>query len=252
MLSNNFIISITSVPFRFKNELIQVLKSLSGNTLDIKIVVSIPKVYRKGWTYTHDDLLEISAIPGVVINIIDVDYGPATKLLGGVKWVRNNNMDVIGIITMDDDIIFKNPSAQILRLLKLHLERRENVITFQGLKLIHPPYYSGNGLRGVKEDWCHGVAGFLGVFYPKHFFKSDVVFDLFTELDPNFYSEDDAYFGAVASRLNIKIWSSTNLSQWMSISKNSAVDTQLDGKRQDRESKMYNDLISNGFLNPHT
>lgn len=248
MLANNFIISITSVPFRFKNELVQVLKSLSGNTLGIKIIVSIPKAYRKGWTYTQEDLLELSKIPEVVLNIIDKDYGPATKLLGGIEWVRNNGLDITGIITMDDDIIFQNPATQILSLVKLHLEQQENVITFQGLKLIHPPYYSGNGLHGVREDWCHGVAGFLGVLYPRHFFKSNVVFNLFEELDPNFYSEDDAYFGAVAARLDIKIWSSTNLSKWSSISKISAVDKMLEGKRQVRESKMYNDLVSAGFF----
>jgi len=247
-ISDKFIISITSVPFRFKNELIRVLKNLSNNTIDIPIVVSIPKSYRKGWTYTSEDLLEITKQPGVILNIIDIDYGPATKLLGGIEWARKNNKDIQGIITMDDDILFENPAMKIIDLLKLYVQHSKDVITYHGLKLINPPYYSGNGLHGVKEEWCHSVAGFLGVMYPKSFINSSVPFDLFEELDPNFYSEDDAYFGAVAARLNLKIWSSTNANKWSSISKESAVDKVLEGDRRDRESQMFNELIRKGFF----
>lgn len=249
-VSNRSIISITSVPSRFKNELMRVLKSLSNKTLSIPIIVSIPKSYRKGWTYTAEEIADIAKLPGVIVNIIDDDYGPATKLLGGIEWAKKNNKDLDHIITMDDDIIFENPTEKIIDLLELQKKHNEHVITYHGLKLTKPPYYSGNGLDGVKEDWSHSVAGFLGVIYPKSFIDSDVPFNLFKELNPNFYSEDDAYFGAVAARLNIKIWSSTNKSKWSSISKESAVDATLSGDRRDRESQMYNELIDKGFLTP--
>ena len=250
MRAYQFIISITSVPDRLNNELIKTLEHLKD--LDIKIIVSIPSTYRKGWYYRIKDLDIISKIKNVEVNLVETDWGPATKLLGGIKYAQKNSMDLIAIITLDDDIIFENPKAILLNLVLNHTTRPNEIITSRGLKLSHPPYSSGNGLNGVENEYCHGVAGFMGVLYPYNSINSRVTFDLFDQLDPDFYMDDDAYFAAVASKLKIPVWSTPHVTKYQSISKTSVVADKLTNiARIERESKLYNELIDKKIITLH-
>lgn len=249
-IEDSFVISLTSVPDRFDSSLVHVLENLNTKCFNIPIVVSIPHEYRKNWKYDYSNLDKIKAIPGVNVYHPQVDYGPSTKLLGGIEWVRIHKPLVRGIITLDDDILFENISQQILHLIKLHLQKPNTVITHHGLKLMHPPYITNNGLQGVKEQFCDAVAGFLGVLYPSEFFRNDTVFKLIETLNPLFYSEDDAYFGGVASILDLKIWSAKQPQRWVSLSKQSAVEQELEGNRIERESLLYNELIHKKIIIP--
>jgi hypothetical protein len=246
----NIIISVTSIPNRFNNELIQVLKHIRHIT-DLMIVVSIPISYRKAWTYTEEDLQELRKLDSVIINIVDEDWGPATKLLGGIEYIKKHNLDIDGIITIDDDILFSQPDKIINGLIETAKTRPDEIITSGGLKAWNPPYESGNGLDGVQNQYCHAVAGFMGVFYPKSFFTSPVLFSLFDEVGPDFYSEDDAYFGACAQRQNTKIWSTPHNSSFKSISQFSGVQVGYNMLRKQRDNMIWKHILDNHFIDPN-
>ena len=234
-----YIVSLTSVPTRFKNELPKVLKHIKDNS-EIDVVLSIPKEYRKAWSWTDSDIEHLKDI--VTINIVDEDWGPATKLLGGIDWVKKNNLDVDGIITIDDDIILSDFNLQVECLLETASEKPNTVITTGGLKLKH-------GIpSGVYNQQCDVVAGFMGVFYPKNFWKTNLPFTLLKELSDGFYSEDDAYFGAVAYKLKINIWSTNKKVTWKALTHISAVTAELEGNRRDREIKLYKELIEKKMI----
>ena len=247
---NNIIISVTSIPNRFNNELIQVLKHIRQIT-DLMIVVSIPTNYRKSWTYTDQDLQELRKLDQVIVNIVDTDWGPATKLLGGIDYIKKHNLDIDTIITIDDDIIFGQPDKIINGLIETSKTRPNEIITSGGLKAHKPPYESGNGLDGVQNQYSHTVAGFMGVLYPKSFFISPTLFDLFAEVSDDFYSEDDAYFGAVAQRQNTKIWSTPHNSSFKSISQFSGVRVGYNMLRKQRDNMIWKYLLDNHFIDPN-
>ena len=235
-----YIVSLTSVPTRFKNELPKVLKHIKDNS-EVDIVLSIPKEYRKAWSWIDSDIEHLKEL--VTINIVDEDWGPATKLLGGIDWVKKNDLDVDGIITLDDDIIFTDFNLQLENLLKTATEKPNTVITTGGLKLKH------GKPSGVYNQQCDAVAGFMGVFYPKNFWKTDLPFTLLKELSDGFYSEDDAYFGAVAYKSKINIWSTDKKVTWKALTPISAVTVDLEGDRVDREIKLYKELIEKKMIN---
>lgn len=238
-----YIVSLTSVPTRFKNELPKVLKHIKDNS-EVDIVLSIPKEYRKAWSWIDSDIEHLKDL--VTINIVDEDWGPATKLLGGIDWVKKNNLDVDGIITIDDDIILSDFNLQVECLLKTASEKPNTVITTGGLKLKH------GKPSGVYNQQCDVVAGFMGVFYPKNFWKTDLPFTLLKELSDGFYSEDDAYFGAVSYKSKINIWSTDKKVTWKALTPVSAVTAELEGGRVDREIKLYKELIEKKMINDNT
>jgi hypothetical protein len=229
---------MTSVPSRFKTTLPTVIKEIQKSIPNVEIIVSIPKSYRKGWEWNEPDLDEIKKIS--TLNIVEEDWGPATKLLGGIEWVKNNNLNIDSIITFDDDIILNDFKLQVQNLSTNFLNKK-CIITSRGLKASYAPYYSGNGLFGIEESYCDGVAGFLGVFYPSTFWENDTCFDLIKS-DNLFYSEDDAYFGAVAKTLNINIWSTKLYTKWRALDSWSAVAE--GGNRRERESKLYSKIVN--------
>jgi hypothetical protein len=72
-------------------------------------------------------------------------------------------------------------------------------------------------------------------------------FTVINDLSEGFYSEDDAYFGAVANIAGIKIWSSQR-SKCRSISDESAVQSNHEEEREDRVAKLYNELVEKKFI----
>jgi len=115
-MPNNYIVSLTTIPSKFDN-IYKTLDSIIIQTLlPEKIIINIPKVYNFRMNNTEiplekiDDILVKYANHNVVINIIDKDYGPGTKLLGLLTSDINifddldNNMYVVLI---DDDVIYQ-------------------------------------------------------------------------------------------------------------------------------------------------
>ena len=237
---------MTSVPSRFKDTLPQVISMINENLQGTQIVLSLPKTYRKGWEW---DIKDIEHLSGVTVNTLDEDYGPATKLLGGIKYVKENKLNIDGIITLDDDILFDNINEVVSDLLELATERKDEIITSTGLLVCNPPFRIGNGIKLAVNEYSHSVAGYMGVFYPNKFWDSSLPFTVIDDLSEGFYSEDDAYFGAVAHVAGIKIWSrSKSKYKFRAIDDISAVSSGQEGNRQDRESLLYKELVEKKFI----
>ena len=235
---------MTSVPSRFKDTLPQVISMINENLQGTQIVLSLPKTYRKGWEW---DIKDIEHLSGVTVNILDEDYGPATKLLGGIKYVKENKLNIDGIITLDDDYLFDNINEVVSNLLELATERKDEIITLSGLSLYKPPYKLARGVKTAINEYTHIPQGFAGVFYPSKFWDSSLPFTVIDDLSEGFYSEDDAYFGAVANIAGIKIWSSQRL-KGQSISDESAVQSSHEEEREDRVAKLYTELVEKKFI----
>ena len=235
---------MTSVPSRFKDTLPQVISMINENLQGTQIILSLPKTYRKGWEW---DIKDIEHLSGVTINILDEDYGPATKLLGGIKYVKENKLNIDGIITLDDDHLFDNINEVVSNLLESTIEHKDEIITLSGLSLYKPPYKLARGVKNAINEYAHIPQGFAGVFYPSKFWDSSLPFTVIDDLSEGFYSEDDAYFGAVANIAGIKIWSSQR-SKCRSISDESAVQSNHEEEREDRVAKLYNELVEKKFI----
>ena len=112
MKSCRYIVSLTTIPSRIDN-IDKTIESLINQTLKPdKIVLNIPVKYNLRFTATPDDSaiqkLKNRYSDDLIINYVDYDYGPGTKLMGAIK---NNIIDVYSdneyIVLVDDDHIYE-------------------------------------------------------------------------------------------------------------------------------------------------
>jgi len=112
MSSNKYIISLTTIPSRI-NYIETTIKSLVEQTLKPeKIILNIPKKYNFRFESSIDDItvkqILNKYIDDVIINYIDEDYGPGTKLLGVIKSsIISLDLKDTYIVLVDDDHIYK-------------------------------------------------------------------------------------------------------------------------------------------------
>ena len=112
MSSNKYILSLTTIPSRI-NYIESTIKSLVEQTLKPeKIILNIPKKYNFRFNSSVYDLhienILKKYIDKIIINYIDDDYGPGTKLLGLIKSkiIKFDSKDTY-IVLVDDDLIYK-------------------------------------------------------------------------------------------------------------------------------------------------
>jgi len=67
------------------------------------ILVNIPAVSRKGIAYDPKKAAALEQ-KGVIINWIDRDYGPITKLFGTLEFIEKQGLQDVRIILVDDDV----------------------------------------------------------------------------------------------------------------------------------------------------
>ena len=108
----NYILSLTTIPPRI-NYIENTIKSLLEQTLKPeKIILNIPKKYNFRFNSSIDDLyiekILNKYIDKIIINYIEDDYGPGTKLLGLIKSkiIKLDSKDTY-IVLLDDDHIYK-------------------------------------------------------------------------------------------------------------------------------------------------
>ena len=117
----NYIISLTTIPSKFDNLYITMDTLVQQTMLPSKIIINIPKVYNFRLNNCEipkekiDDFINKYSKFNVVVNLLNKDYGPGTKLLGILN--NTNLLTAIGadlgacentyIILVDDDIIYK-------------------------------------------------------------------------------------------------------------------------------------------------
>jgi hypothetical protein len=107
MMSDSYIISLTTIPSRFSKIKPTLESLLNQNVKPEKIFLNIPLKYRRFDDYENN---KIPKLEGITINISEHDYGPATKILPVVNQFDDNKI----IIYCDDDIIYDKNWAKNL------------------------------------------------------------------------------------------------------------------------------------------
>lgn len=104
-----YIFSLTTIPSRINN-LNTTINSLLKQTIKAdKIILNIPKSYNLRFVNSSIDIESIK-YDNVIVNSIETDYGPGTKLLG---LFENNLLNSLCdnntfIVLVDDDLIYQN------------------------------------------------------------------------------------------------------------------------------------------------
>jgi len=134
---SNFIISLTSIPPRF-SVLNETLHSLLAQSVEPeRLVVYLSQNYRRFGLLT-----QLPKVPtGVELVVVDVDYGPATKLLPAVKEYRGR--EDIRVIFCDDDKVYDPNWAA--RLLAASDQRPDCCIVEEGGDVCHYSTYKFRG-----------------------------------------------------------------------------------------------------------
>jgi hypothetical protein len=115
MKSNNYIISLTTIPSKFDNLHLTIDSIINQTMLPLKIIVNIPKVYnfRMSSCMISEDKINDFLVKyskwNCFVNKTNIDYGPGTKLLGLLESDIMTNVDPTNlyIILVDDDLIYK-------------------------------------------------------------------------------------------------------------------------------------------------
>jgi hypothetical protein len=205
--------SLTTIPGR-NLKLLRTLRSLHAqdHPLDA-IYLTVPKQSRRlkqAYPPFPKEILELCTIVPC-----DYDYGPATKIVGGL--IAESDPNTV-IITFDDDVVYS--PRQVSSMLAYHLKFPNAAIGPSGILLKYGfPFYStisncpGNWNRmtgfevpdnGRSVD---ALCGFSSVLYVRKFFPTiDKLHDEFlkyTLMDDDVYFNDDIMISAYLSKYNI-------------------------------------------------
>jgi hypothetical protein len=198
------LISLTSIPRRFDSSLIEVLNSLKKQHRKCKIILNIPKEYKKwGEPEIPEELLNDKEI---ILWRPAKDYGPATKLLGALEYI-SQNPGFKYVLTVDDDLYYKDCEYldYILEFSKL---MPSCALTTHGIKLKHYPFEHKNGLEYINNFCFVDVpAGYRRVLYPvEPLMKDDSIFTFSEKLPKGIFNDDDAYFGIFLNYINVPLF----------------------------------------------
>jgi len=195
--------SYTTLPSRY-DEVKQSILTLKNQTHKLDaIYLTIPKKSRrlnKEYPPIPDDLAELCTIV-----YSDIDYGPITKIYGGLVSEKDQNTV---IISCDDDVLFAPNHIEIL--LSHHKTHPKSAICGTGALIGKGLYFISifstvkpseywNGLTGFnldkngrKVDLIFGVAGVLYVrnFFPSNDLLHDTLFKYSLEDDAIFHNDD--------------------------------------------------------------
>jgi hypothetical protein len=209
-------ISLTTVPLRMAewNSAKINLESLLNQkiTHDYKVVLNIPYYYRVKNNEPYvisDNLLKLAQDnPRLVINRVDIDNGPLTKILGVLNYSTNPE-DIL--IVCDDDHCYHED------MLEYHLQKRaqypNSIISFRGDIPIEKREWIENGIKKyalrsthfyfpVKNDSQLAIPGhWHSVGYKRGFFADDFTSDEILNSSNN----DDIVVGYYFKKKQIQI-----------------------------------------------
>lgn len=207
---DKYIVSLTSIPRRLDKSIFITIKELKKQSMISKILINIPYKYKKWKEYNLDkDFFKNDE--NVIIYRPSKDYGPATKLLGALEYIKDKK-HIKYIITVDDDIIFNNGKV-IETLIKNSEKHKDCAFTFGGIKLVNYPYKYGNGLKYNNIGYVDVPSGYMGVLYPCDKLRiNNKIFNYMENLPDGIFNDDDAYFGIILSILKIPLISLKKIS----------------------------------------
>ena len=178
-ISNNvkYYFSFTTSPQRLKH-LIPILERLQNQSIKPeKIIINIPpKFKRTNEAYDYDVIKKIEdAIPLVHFNRIEKDYGPLSKVIGVLQYIKDDNAI---IIVCDDDIYYKNDFAK--EFIKKIIENKEKLI-------------AGFAYRHTSNFGFNIAEGFNGYGFYKKLIDYNKLIELYNIIEPytHCYKSDD-------------------------------------------------------------
>lgn len=203
-MNKNVLVSLTTIPRRAEGTaLIETIGHLLRQDIDCEILINIPHEYRKWGAFELPAYLD--GMPRITIHRPSTDYGPATKLLGALEYVRSRP-GIEHIVTVDDDICFQDDRH--LRYLVTYARALPgHAVTVGGVRLARLPYRNGDTLKyNSLFRYVDVPAGYKGVVYPVGALgASQLPFHLKNELIDGVFHDDDAYFGIVLSQLGVPL-----------------------------------------------
>jgi hypothetical protein len=250
---DNYLVSLTTIPRRFNTTLPVVIESIKKQTIRCKIIVNIPYKYLK-WNNEIIIPEYLLQDPDIIINRTNIDYGPATKLLGAIEYVDRMGLnDIIKyIVTVDDDIEYVD--KQFIEYFVNVMDIYPNyVVPIASIKLVNHPYHCNDGLSYNNIGFVDAPCGYKGVLYPIHRFNMDRFFmkkKFIDTLPIGIVNDDDSYFGIIMGIMNIPIYVITNTMQYNEAvdSEGSAVQSNVSVNRMTNESTIYQDAVVKGYL----
>ena len=215
------IVSLTSIPSRFKY-LDKTLKSLLAQDVVVdKILLYLPKYYKR----FNERLDKLPSVPdGVIVRFSDIDYGPATKILPAVRDFLDED---VRIIFCDDDRIY--PKNLISTLISSSKSHPNDVIALEGRDIKDLSKFNWQGKdyprasivqknltyrikralsigawkprKNANSGYADTFGGFGGVLvYPKFFNKN------FFDIPDECWMNDDIWISGQLAISGIKIW----------------------------------------------
>lgn len=211
-LKMRVIATLTTLPGR-EPKLFQTLKALNEQDYKLdKIYLTIPKISKRLGISYPEFSREIQELCTIVE--CDQDYGPLTKIVGGL--LMEENPETI-IITFDDDV--KYSTKMVSSLLKYYNKLGSNVAIGSSGTLIKYSniFYSTTSnannnftIFNLSFDDTRKVdilCGFSSILYTRKFFPvKEELHDKFLKfplLDENLYYNDDVYISGYISSKNI-------------------------------------------------
>ena len=215
------IISLTSIPSRFKYINMTLDSLLAQDTKVDKIILYVPRYYQR----FNKKLDKLPSVPeGIIAKFSDADYGPATKILPAIKDFSDED---VRIIFCDDDRIY--PKNLVSTLISASKKRPNNVIALEGRDIKDLSKYNWQGKENpratvVQKNYMYRVkralslgiwkprknmgsgyadtfAGFGGVLvYPK-FFNNN-----FFHIPKECWMNDDIWISGQFEINKVKIW----------------------------------------------
>jgi len=204
------IVSLTTIPPRFKYLDITINSILFQTIVPDKIIIHIPKIYNN---YLNNYELPKFLDSRIIINNEVKDYGPATKLLGLNNHELYNNMsDDDIIIIVDDDRIYNE--NLIKNMLFFENKHKNKVLTIAGWdieKITNNKYVINNkkqprGIEFIKDGYIDILGGCCGFLINKKIcpFNNTEIFNL--NKDDDKYYVDDIWISGFLTLNNIDIY----------------------------------------------
>jgi hypothetical protein len=102
------IASFTTIPSRLEKGLpSRCIKTLQAQERPADLIlINIPLLSRKGVAYDTSAAERLQQ-KGVIVNWVDMDYGPITKLFGTLAYIEKHQIKNARIILVDDDVEYK-------------------------------------------------------------------------------------------------------------------------------------------------
>lgn len=247
MRGDEVLISLTSVPRRFARSLAQTVAGLRRQSIKPTILLNIPTHYRK-WGEAPPLPFEIP--PGVKLYRPSQDFGPATKLLGALEYIRDRPQ--IRFIATADDDLYPPAAGHLQYLLSCAAALPGSAITMGGILLEREPFRADDGLSyGKTMRLVHAPAGYRGVVYPAAPLReNNLPFELRKRLPEGIFQDDDAYFGCVLSALGIPLASVPGRPRMRKTdgAGASAVAEKAERSRIDNEMTIFQAAVGEGLL----